>query len=100
MRRARFEDIGMVGEQNQIRLWKFRRLAADLRQLDMCLATGISQTRYSMIERGIARPTNLECRAIAKHLPTLFPELVEGVLDAFKKSTMGQGELLRFEEKG
>jgi len=53
-----------------------------------------------MIERGIARPTNLECRAIAKHLPTLFPELVEGVLDAFKKSTMGQGELLRFEEKG
>ena len=41
-----------MGKQYQIRLWKFRRLAADLRQLDVCLATGISQTRYSMIERG------------------------------------------------
>jgi hypothetical protein len=40
------------------------------------LATGISRTRYSMIERGVAHPTELECNRIETVLPPIAIEII------------------------
>ncbi len=53
------------------RLWRLRRLAADLRQLDVCLAVGISQARCSLVERGEVEPSDAERKAIESILPLL-----------------------------
>jgi transcriptional regulator with XRE-family HTH domain len=52
-------------------LWKLRRVAAGLRQQDVANAAGVSTTRYSCIERGDHRPTDLETRLIERALPVL-----------------------------
>jgi len=57
--------------------WKLRRVAAEIRQQDIALGTGISTTRYSAIERGEQNPTELEIRLIEQFLPQL-PGVVSG----------------------
>lgn len=51
--------------------WKLRRVAADLRQHDVANGVGISTTRYSNIERGEQKPTEIETRLIDRLLPRL-----------------------------
>ena len=53
------------------RLWKVRRVAADLRQQDVAGSVGISTTRYSGLERGELEPTELERHLIERLLPEL-----------------------------
>ncbi len=49
-------------------LWKIKRTALRLRQRDVAERTGISQARYSLLERGEAVPTNSETVAIDRCL--------------------------------
>jgi hypothetical protein len=51
--------------------WKLRRVAAGKRLLDIYLATGISVSRYRLIELGKRVPTALERRLIEEALPSL-----------------------------
>lgn len=51
--------------------WKLRRVAADMRQLDVASSIGITTTRYSAIERGEQEPTELERTLIEQLLPGL-----------------------------
>jgi transcriptional regulator with XRE-family HTH domain len=60
------------------RLWKLRRVAADLRQQDVAGGIGISTTRYSALERGEIDPTDLERRRIDQLLPALPQEILGG----------------------
>ena len=48
-----------------------RRVAAGLRQQDIANGSGISTTRYSAIERGQQKPTELERTLIEGALPDL-----------------------------
>lgn len=52
-------------------LWRLRRAAAEMRILDVYLRTGISMSRYRLIERGKRIPTELEVRLIEQALPPL-----------------------------
>lgn len=58
-------------------VWRLRRIAAGLRQLDVCLAAGISQARFSGIERGEVQPTEAEQREVERILPPLPRPVVE-----------------------
>ena len=69
-----------MNKSTQACAWRVRRVAADLRQLDVCLAVGISQTRYSALERGEAKPTEVERQEIELVLPPLSPEIEEQIL--------------------
>lgn len=60
------------------RLWKLRRVAADLRQQDVAGGIGISTTRYSALERGESEPTDLERRQIERLLPALPAKILGG----------------------
>lgn len=71
---------GTMNKSTQACAWRLRRIAADLRQLDVCLAAGISQTRYSTLERGEAEATEAERQEIELALPPLSPEIVEQIL--------------------
>ena len=51
--------------------WKLRRVACGRRQMDIARETGLSNTRYSELERGVLTPTALEQRLIESELPTL-----------------------------
>jgi len=67
--------------------WKLRRIAGNLRQLDVSRKTGISITRYSEIERGRRPVTELEARVLEMVLPSLetpFEEAKER--DAYRAS--------------
>ena len=61
--------------------WRVRRVAAGLRQLDVSLATGITQSRYCYIERGEAEPTEMERQEIERILPALPATVVEELLE-------------------
>lgn len=52
-------------------LWRLRRVAGDLRQVDVSTRIGISVTRYSAIERNEDEPTDDERRIIEAYLPPL-----------------------------
>ncbi len=62
---------GTMNKSTQACAWRVRRVAAGLRQLDVCLASGISQARYSALERCEAEPTEAERREIERILPHL-----------------------------
>ncbi len=62
-------------------VWRLRRVAAGLRQLDVCFATGISQARYSLYERGDAQPSERERAEIERVLPLLSVEVKEHLLE-------------------
>jgi transcriptional regulator with XRE-family HTH domain len=51
--------------------WKLRRIAAGIRQQDIALRAGMSTTRYSAIERGEHKASELEARLIDQVLPPL-----------------------------
>lgn len=59
---------------------KLRRIAAGMRQLDVCLGAGTSQARYSTFERGEAEPTETERQEFKRILPALPPTVVEELL--------------------
>ena len=61
-------------------VWRLRRIAAGLRQLDVCLAAGISQARFSGIERGEVQPSEAERQEIERILPALPLTVVEELL--------------------
>ena len=63
----------------QRRIWQLRRVAAGLRQLDVSLAAGISQARYSGIERGEVEPSEAERQEIEHVLPPLPLPVMEGL---------------------
>ena len=44
--------------------WKLRRVALRFRQLDVAAAAKISQSRYCLLERGDAVPTDAEREVI------------------------------------
>ena len=69
-----------MNKSTQACAWRVRRVAAGLRQLDVCLAAGISQARYSILERGEAEPTKTERQEIERILPALPPTVVEELL--------------------
>ena len=69
-----------MSKSAQACVWRLRRIAAGLRQLDVCLAVGISQARYSTLERGEAKPTEAERQEIELVLPPLSPEIEEQIL--------------------
>jgi transcriptional regulator with XRE-family HTH domain len=52
-------------------MWRLRRLAAGKRQQDVAAQVGISATRYSALERGEQKPTDLESDLIESLLPEL-----------------------------
>jgi len=54
-----------------VRNWRLRRVAANLRQSDAASLAGLSTTRYAAIERGEVRPTAEDCAFIEKALPAL-----------------------------
>jgi transcriptional regulator with XRE-family HTH domain len=56
--------------------WKLRRIAAGLRQQDVALQVGISTTRYSAIERGELKPSDLDLKLIERTLPLLPGQLL------------------------
>lgn len=47
---------------------KLRRMSLGLRQIDVSLATGISPSRYSMIENELSEPKLEESEALEKFL--------------------------------
>lgn len=55
-----------------IGMWRIRRGILGLRQRDVADRAGISQSRYSLLERGEAAPTTEESDAVnrALELPT------------------------------
>jgi len=55
----------------ELLVWKLRRIAGGLRQQDIAARVGISTTRYSAIERGEQRPTDLDRKLIERFLPPL-----------------------------
>jgi transcriptional regulator with XRE-family HTH domain len=59
-------------------LWKLRRTAAGLRQLDVASGVGISASKYSSFESGDREPTGLEAQLIEQFLP-LLPAVGTGV---------------------
>lgn len=73
-------DSICVNRRTQSCLWRLKRVAASFRQLDICLASGISQTRYSALERGEAEATEAEREEIDRVLPALPPTVVEELL--------------------
>ncbi len=70
-----------MNRRTQSCVWRLRRVAAGFRQLDICLATGISQTRYSALERAEAEATKAEQEEIDRVLPALPPPVVEELLE-------------------
>jgi transcriptional regulator with XRE-family HTH domain len=60
-------------------LYKLRRIALGLRQQDVARRIGITNSRYSGIERGDFRPTATELRLLEELLPPISfaPELPE-----------------------
>ncbi len=68
---------GTMNKSTQACAWRVRRVAAGLRQLDVCLAAGISQARFSGIERGEVQPTEAERREVERILPPLPRPVVE-----------------------
>lgn len=59
-------------------LWRLRRVASGLRQIDVSTRIGISITRYSAIERNEEEPTDAERRIIEAYLPPLPVEVLQG----------------------
>ena len=52
----------------QLSFWRVRRVALNLRQRDVAERVGTSQSRYSLLERGEAVPTDLEVEALNRVL--------------------------------
>ncbi len=48
--------------------WRVRRAALGIRQRDVANRAGISQARFSLLERGEATPTEAESDAVEKAL--------------------------------
>jgi DNA-binding XRE family transcriptional regulator len=51
--------------------WKLRRIASGFRQQDVAARIGVTNTRYSALERGEAEPKAWEVSAVEKLLPPL-----------------------------
>lgn len=61
--------------------WKLRRVALRFRQLDVAAAAKISQSRYCLLERGDAVPTDAE-REVIEHVLKLPVETAREVVEA------------------
>jgi len=67
--------LSMHGAHSHLgRLWKLRRVAAGLRQIDVARNVGITPTRLSQLERGEVEPSPLDVRLLERELP-VFGEL-------------------------
>ena len=53
--------------------WKLRRIASGFRQQDVAARIGVTNSRYSALERGEAEPKNWEISAVEELLPPLPP---------------------------
>ena len=61
-------------------IWlRFIRIASDLTLFDVAQKSGVSQTKLSMVERGIVPPTPEERMAIARALGADSDALFQGV---------------------
>jgi transcriptional regulator with XRE-family HTH domain len=69
-----------------ILLWRVKRVALGLRQRDVADHAGISQARYSQLERGEDLPNEAEQRAIDRALE-LPSEVARVVVEAGRHST-------------
>jgi hypothetical protein len=67
--------------------WKLRRIAANLRQVDVATRIGTSSSIYSQIERGDRPPSPVEQRLIEDCLPPLPPDSPHRRSDLEREST-------------
>ncbi len=61
--------------------WRIRRAALAIRQRDVADRAGLSQARYSLLERGDAVPTDAE-REVIEHVLKLSVETAREVVEA------------------
>ena len=54
--------------------WRVRRAVLGLRQRDVAIRVGVSQAKYSLLERGEARPTTAERKTIDQVLQIQNPK--------------------------
>jgi transcriptional regulator with XRE-family HTH domain len=77
---AKFHGFGGVGHTRSAS-WRIVRTALHLRQRDVADKAGISQARYSLLERGEVAPTDLEERKINNALQ-LSPQVRQALAEA------------------
>jgi transcriptional regulator with XRE-family HTH domain len=58
--------------------WKLRRIASGFRQQDVAARIGVTNTRYSALERGKAEARDWESEAIEKLLPAITDIIASG----------------------